>query len=137
MRAMSATAGEKANQVSEACFGASRNKLRAVEAVISAAQALFKTKRAANLAARSGVSTRACEYWLARKTDMSADALANLRRSDAGFEVLERIMGTARPMWWKQFKTAKAIGAARQEQTELKRRAAEQDERIAQLEMGL
>lgn len=137
MRAMSATAGEKANHTTEACFGSKRSMVRAVDAVIAVGRALFKSKTAANLAARADVSTRACEYWLARKTDMSADALANLLRSDVGFEILERIMGNARPVWWKQFRAAKAIGAARQEQAELKRRTAEQDERIAQLEMGL
>jgi hypothetical protein len=126
-----------ANSVPATECGGYRNGLRPVEAVRLVARALWKRKTAANLAARSGASMRACEYWLARKTDMSADALANLLRSDAGFEILERIMGTAKPVWWRQFRTAKAIGAARQEQAELKRRAAEQDERISQLEMGL
>jgi hypothetical protein len=137
MRAMSATAGEKAKSGTAMYCEQTRSGLRAVDAVRLVARALWKTKPAANLAARSGSSMRACEYWLARQGDMSADALANLLRSDAGFEILEKIMGSAKPVWWKQFKIAKQLGAMRQENAEIKRKAAEHDDLIAQFEMKL
>ena len=137
MRALSLAVTENAKLCTEKSFGHGSKNVSAMDAVIAAARALFKKKVAANLASRAGVCPRACEYWLSRKTDLSADALANLLRSDAGFEILERIMGNARPIWWQQFKHVKDIGVARRKAAELKRMAADQDARIAQLEMNV
>ncbi|WP_248312135.1 hypothetical protein [Bosea sp. BK604] len=45
---------------------------------------------------------------------MSADALAELLRSDAGFEILQAIVGEARPSWWPAFAgEVKAAGIER------------------------
>lgn len=103
------------NSVGEARFGNSRSMLRSIDAVMRVAQALWPRKTAAQLAVRAGVSQRACEYWLARKSDLSADALTRLLRSDEGLDFLEAIMADARPEWWRDFKRRTQLGALRRE----------------------
>lgn len=71
---------------------------------------------------RTGTQVRACEYWLARKTEMSADALAALLRSDAGLEVLEAIIGDSRPAWWKHFARTIELSRVRKAQDDARRR---------------
>ena len=113
---------EKANATAEACCDETRNALRLTDAVMRVAQALWPRKTASELAFRTGSSQRACEYWLSRKTEMSADALTALLRSDAGFETLEAIMGDARPDWWKQFRRTAEISTIRKAQDDARRR---------------
>lgn len=87
-----------------------------------AAQRVWPRKTAAELSVRTGTGVRACEYWLARQTDMSADALAGLLRSDVGLEVLEAIIGDARPVWWRQFARTIELSRVRKSQDEARRR---------------
>lgn len=86
-------------------FGFDRNIPPVVEAVSRVARRLWPTKTARNLASRTRKTHRAAEDWLATRTGMSADALADLLRSDAGREVLEAVMGDERPSWWPKFQT--------------------------------
>lgn len=86
-----------------ASFGFDRTGLPVVEAVAAVARKLWPIKTARQLAARAGVSHRAGEFWLSQQTGMSADALAELLRSDAGLHMLEAIVGEARPSWWPAF----------------------------------
>lgn len=83
--------------------GKNRSGIRAVDAVIAAARKLWASKVAANLAARSGKTMRSAEQWLEGSTDLSADALANLLRSDAGYAVLSELMAGANVRWWNEF----------------------------------
>ncbi|SRR5581483_7677631 len=76
---------------------------------------------AAELAARAGVSIRAAEYWLARRSNLSADALAALLRSDAGLDVLSAAIGEARPAWWRSFKRTMQIAELRRRQEQQRR----------------
>ncbi|WP_205769515.1 hypothetical protein [Microvirga sp. KLBC 81] len=85
-------------------FGFDRSGLPVIEAVVAVARRLWPSKTAVNLSSRAGVTHRAAEFWLAQGTGMSADALAELLRSDAGREILEALMGDARPSWWPAFK---------------------------------
>ena len=84
-------------------FGFDRTGLPVVEAVSRVARRVWPVKTARQLAARAGVSHRAGEFWLSQQTGMSADALAELLRSDAGLQMLEAIVGDARPSWWPAF----------------------------------
>lgn len=74
------------------------------------------------LSVRSGAGIRACEYWIASKTEISADALAHLLRSDAGLDVLEAIIGDARPVWWRQFAKTVELSRLRKAQDDARRR---------------
>jgi hypothetical protein len=95
-------------------FGFERRGLPAVEAVSAVARRLWPVKTARQLASRAGTTHRAAEFWLSQQTGMSADALAELLRSDAGLEVLQALIGTAPPSWWPDFRQdAKAAGIER------------------------
>lgn len=97
----------------EMSFGFDRSCLPVVEAVARVAARLWPVKTARQLAARAGTTHRAAEYWLGQRTGMSADALAELLRSDAGLDMLSAIMGDARPAWWPGFRQdAKASAIA-------------------------
>jgi hypothetical protein len=112
----------KANQATATDCGKTRNALRLTASVMQAAQALWPRKTAAELSMRAGTGVRACEYWLSRRTEMSADALAELIRSDAGLEILEAIIGDARPVWWKHFARTIEMSRLRKAQDESRRR---------------
>lgn len=98
--------------------------------VMRVARALWPRKTDLELAARTGASQRLCRYWLSQKHTLSADALANLLRDDAGFAVLEEIMGDECPVWWKRFRRVQGIAALRRDQEA-------QRKRLEQLELDL
>lgn len=137
MAASSNTPTATANSGSATGGGDSRNTLRPIDAVIRVLRALWQRKNAAEIASRTGSSLRACEYWLARKTDMSADALAQLLRSDVGLDVLQAIIGEARPVWWRQFARTVEIGRHRKAIQDQRRLIEAQEERLKQYELQL
>jgi hypothetical protein len=117
----SRTAVKTANAGTEQVCGKTRNILRPFDAVMRAAQTLWPSKTALELAAATGTSQRACEYWLARRSQLSFDAVVELLRSDDGLIFLEAIMGPARPVWWKRMKRSAQRSALRSAQRELQR----------------
>ncbi|HZH50289.1 MAG TPA: hypothetical protein VEZ16_00255 [Microvirga sp.] len=102
-------------------FGFNRSGLPVIEAVVAVARRLWPNKTAVNLSSRAGVTHRAAEFWLAQGTGMSADALAELLRSDAGRDILEALMGNARPSWWPAFRRDLAIADLERRQDETAR----------------
>jgi hypothetical protein len=78
-------------------------------------------------------SDRMIQYWLANKYALSATDLANLLRSDAGFAVLESLMGEAKPAWWSGFKRSVKRADLRKRQAQL----AKELEAIEQKELDL
>lgn len=101
-----------------------------MDAVCGLARRLWPSKTAANLASRSGVSQRAAELWLEGRTEPGADALVQLLRSDAGFELLQQIMQGAGTRWWREFERGVHIA-------ELERRIEWQREQLEMLKGGL
>jgi hypothetical protein len=92
-----------------------------IDALINAAYELWPRKTAAELALRSGASVRTCERWIGERCGVSADALAELLRSEEGLKFLEAIMADARPVWWKDFKRQIQRAVLHRQQKELKR----------------
>lgn len=84
-------------------FSKNRNRIRCVDAVCDMARRLWPSKTAINLSSRAEISKRAAELWLEGRTEPGADALVNLLRSDAGFELLQSIMEGSGTRWWKEF----------------------------------
>ncbi|WP_276200337.1 hypothetical protein [Chelatococcus sp. XZ-Ab1] len=82
------------------------------EAVCALARRLWPRKTQHHLAARAGTSHRSAEKWLTGECGLSADALANLIRSDVGIDVLEGLMGDVKPSWWPEFRAQARIAAA-------------------------
>lgn len=85
-----------------------------VEVVAAVAKRRWPIKPAQNLAMRTRNSHRSAEDWLSLRTGMSADALADLLRSDIGLDVLQALIGDAPPSWWPAFRQdARAAGIER------------------------
>jgi hypothetical protein len=92
------------------------------QAIIRYLKALWPTKADAELAARIGLSDRACRQILAERAGLTAEALAALLRTEDGAEVLEALMGDARPKWWRRFKRQMAFADVRRLQDEARAR---------------
>ncbi len=85
-------------------FSKNRSRIRCVDAVCDMARRLWPSKTAINLSSRAEISKRAAELWLEGRTEPGADALVNLLRSDAGFDLLQSIMQGSGTRWWKEFR---------------------------------
>lgn len=71
--------------------------------------------------AATRASDRMIQYWLSNKYSISADALADLLRTDAGFAILENIIGEARPAWWRDFRRSVKRAEVRRQQALLQK----------------
>ncbi len=85
------------------------------------ARVLWPAKTDLELAAITKTSDRTCRYWLSRKTDLSADALVELLRSEHGLKFIEAIIGDAKPTWWRAFKRSTDLALLRQRHEEIRR----------------
>lgn len=84
-----------------ASFAFGRSVLPVAEIVATVARRVWPAKTARHLAARTSRTHRAAESWLIGQTGMSADALADLLRSDQGLAFLDAIMAQGpTPSWW-------------------------------------
>lgn len=81
-------------------LGFGRRAVPVSEGLAALARSLWPTKAAHQLAARAGVSHRTVEFWFARDSTPSGEALAELLRSDIGMQVLEGLLGDEKPSWW-------------------------------------
>lgn len=122
MQRSSSDAAGIANSIPETDCGRTRTELRLTDKVMRTAQTLWPRKTAAELSVRTGTGVRACEYWLSRRSAMSAEALAALLRSESGLEILEAIIGDAKPIWWRQFARTIELSRLRKAQDEARRR---------------
>lgn len=95
-------------------FGFDTGVSPVVEIVADVAKKRWPIKTARHLAMRTRNTHRSAEGWLSLRTGMSADALADLIRSDAGLDVLQALIGDAPPSWWPTFRQdARAAGIER------------------------
>ncbi|NTG61812.1 hypothetical protein G6L45_16145 [Agrobacterium rhizogenes] len=78
------------------------------------ARRLWPSKTANHLASRAEISKRAAELWLEGRTEPGADALVNLLRSDAGFELLQSIMQGSGTRWWSEFEAGVLLAELQQ-----------------------
>lgn len=93
--------------------------MRAIDAVMRVARSLWPAKTTHELVIRTGASARACEYWLSKRFNISADALIALLHSDDGLFFLEAVMGDERPGWWRAFKRRVQIEDLKTRQAQL------------------
>lgn len=107
-----------------------RTTVRAIDVVLRVCAKVLPHKTAVEIARRTDVSPRAAEYWLQGRCGLSADALAALLRSDVGYEILEGLIGEAKPDWWRTFKRTVELSKLRALQEE-QRRVIERLEREA------
>lgn len=110
--------------------GRSRNELRAGDVVADVIRARFAHKADVELAYRAGLSLRAAQYILAKRTSPSGDAVVALLQSDIGLEFLTALMKRAAPAWWRGFRRQMEISELRRLQA-LQQRKLEELERAA------
>lgn len=94
------------------------------------ARTYWRTKPVENLQHLIGRAPRTCAYYVNGDRDPHYADMVALLRSEAGGSLLEHLMGTARPLWWRDFLKAKNLGT-------LRRELEEQRKRIAQMEQDL
>lgn len=107
------------NQGTAEHCGGNRSYLRSIDLILVTIRQLFPEKTAQNLSAISKASQRSCEEWISGRSNLSADAVVNLLRSDHGLEFLEAIVSDARPIWWRQFRRQVRAGNLKRELREL------------------
>jgi chemotaxis response regulator CheB len=148
MQTASSTTAAMANFGTEESFGNERNTLRWFVAVMRVAHELWPEKTEANLAARTGRSTRTCELWsqryralTARKPTnknagcaMDAESFVALLSSEDGLQFLNAVMAAMpakhRPRWFVRQSNAARLAA-------LESAALEQDQEIRQLRLEM
>lgn len=100
------------------------------DAITRVLQALWPTKRDMRLAAITGRTDRFARECLSLRSKYSADDLAALLRTEDGLQILEAVMGDARPAWWRKVKRASQLATLRSS-------IAKQEQAIRQLELDL
>lgn len=101
MSATSVTLGAKANGGGGVVTYRPTQESGLVQRLMQKAHELWPIKATHGLAASSNTSPRSVERWSQGKGGISAEALANLIRSDHGFQFLTAIMADAQPKWWR------------------------------------
>lgn len=124
MRAAFATTGENAKQA-----GAGTGNVIAVSGSIQPIlleflKATFPRKTWALVAELLGSSDSVARKRIAGEREFSADDLAQMLRSERGFEVLAAVMADARPKWWRVCAPLMEVSDIRKMQIAAQRRLA-------------
>jgi hypothetical protein len=125
MAVVSITAAKNAKSGGEKYCTKSAISFAAFDKMISVIKRAWPRKTAAHVAHLTGTSERTVQFWLAGQTRMSIDATVALLRTDAGFEILDAVLGDCRAEWWLVTKAAQDVRRSRKA---IKR----EQERIAQ-----
>lgn len=99
-------------------FRAISGKLPFGARIVRRLRSIWPDKTDAELAARIRLSDRACREILASRARLSVEQLGELLVSEDGAEVLEAVMGDAKPKWWRRFKRQMAFAEVRRLQDE-------------------
>ena len=106
----------KANLAHEARFAGTKACFIPFEKITNILRAMWPKKTAANVAYLTGVSERAVQFWLAGETRMSLENVVALLKTEAGYEILEAILGDdCRAEWWIVTRTAWDVRKMRKE----------------------
>lgn len=107
------TAPRKANPVAVAPFVRNEELFGIFDKIVSVIRRWWPKKTAAHVSHITGVSERAVQFWLARETGLSLENVVALLRSEAGYEVLEAVMGDCQEEWWLTTKIAHGLKQTR------------------------
>src|SRR4051812_20169270 len=119
MGVVSITTAKNAKTGAERTFRENGKTLPTNSVVMRVVQSLWPKKADMVLADKTGASDRLCRYWIENKYSLGADHLAALLRSDEGFQILEAVIGDARPVWWRSFKRSVRRAELRRQQAEI------------------
>jgi len=130
MRRVSAVRVEKAKTGGARSCTSKCNKLHQILPFELFLRAVWPSDQTKNYMRLTGKSERAAKYQIAGRTHPSYTDVVAVLRSEHGFDFLEHAMGDVSPKWWKAVRKARGLG-------DMRRQLADQQRRIAQLEMAL
>lgn len=116
MTSLSITTGKNAKTGGEpGCprSAADFTRLKRISAIL---KAYWPTKTASKVAYITGVSERCVKFWLAGETRMSLENVAALLKTEAGYDLLEAVLGSdCKAEWWLVTQTAQDVRKMRRE----------------------
>lgn len=130
MRAASVARARKSNSPGAKRCTSKCNNLHSILPFELFLRTVWPSDRTKNYMRLTGKSERAAKYQLAGETQPSYSDIVAILRSEHGFDFLKHVMGEATPKWWKSVRKARGLG-------DMRRQLADQQRRIAQLEMAL
>jgi hypothetical protein len=106
---------QQANQAGERPFAGNEDPCGVFLRLVNTIKHLWPRKTAATVSHLTGTNERTVQFWLACSTRMSVEAVAALLRTDAGYEILEAIMGDCKAEWWLTTQNAHELRRTRRE----------------------
>lgn len=91
---------------------------------------IWPTDRAKKYMRLTGAKPSTTKHRVSGRRNPDYEEIIAIVRSEHGFEFIEHIMGDANPKWWRGVRKARGLG-------DMRRQLAEQQRRIAQLEMAI
>lgn len=131
MPVVSITAAKNAKDRHESQLSKNESRLQTNFSVMQAMLGFCRSKQLKPLSEirlATRASDRMIQYWLENKYSISTDDLANLLRSDAGFAILENIIGDSKPLWWRDFKRSVRRAELRRQQKALQQAIEENEQ---------
>ena len=113
MATSSARTANSANRVGVVQFPRSEVGFTHLKQISRVLRAFWPVKTAANVAYLAGVSERSVKFWLAGETRMSLEHVIALLKTDAGFEILEAVLGDTKVEWWMVTRAAQDVRKSR------------------------
>jgi hypothetical protein len=116
--------GAGTNETPVVPFPRSEERFTVFSEIVAVLLDFWPRKTASHVSYLAGVSERAVKYWLAGVTRMSLEHVVALLRTEAGFDILEAMMGDCKVEWWLAAQAAQNIRRS-------KRAIKKEQERIA------
>lgn len=114
MGVVSITTRQPSKSTGEKFFTKSAVSFVAFEKMVAVIRAAWPKKTAAYVAHLTGTNERTVQFWLAGNTRMSFDAVVALLRTEAGYEILNAVMGEeCKAEWWIVTRAAQDIRKSR------------------------
>lgn len=112
----------KAKEGGRELTGSIPQGVRLAAKILEVAQSVWRGDRSLHkrIANAAKVSPRSIEYWSGGR-GISADALANLIRSEEGFRFLEAVMDGHAPKWWRLCLAMQGVAEAHEMQAAARR----------------
>lgn len=114
MHGTSNNAAKNAKTGSEAHCPQSESDFTHLKRIAAILKAFWPGKTAAKVSYVASVSERSVKFWLAGETRMSLENVIALLKTDAGYEILQAVLGNdCKAEWWRVTQSAQNIRKSR------------------------
>lgn len=113
MSVVSAMTAKLANQPTVVCLTRSEADFTTMRKISLVLRAFWPVKTSAKVAYLAGVSERSVKFWLAGETRMSLEHVVALLKTDAGYAILEAVLGDTKVEWWLVTRAAQDVRKSR------------------------